>query len=133
MIKIINEDTIKIGDFYVYSEDRYKYGRTYKIITKEDAKEIIGKIDKPWNEVYEFPNIKEKEGYLVNCCSHSNGETTDFFMRISNKIYICSYVDFKSGMLDVSICYDISNKEISEEVDDDIIEDFIFNYAKEHY
>lgn len=138
IIKVINEDIIQMGDKYIYSDDRYKYGRSYEPISKEEAEEKIKAINKPWNEKYNIREIEDKKGYIVNSCSHSNGETTDFFMKIDSNIYMCSYVDFKYGMIDISVNYNIDTNEFEMDENEyaittDEVDDFIFQYAKKFY
>lgn len=136
-LKVIDTDTVQFRDKYAYTSDRYKFGRTYEVVSRADIEDDIYD-DEVFVEEYKFSELENKRGYYISGCSHSQGYTTDFFIRIDNMIYICSYVDFKYGMLDISIaynidkdCFEMDAKEYPIIPDD--IETFIREYVRANY
>lgn len=138
-IKIINDDIIQFGDKFCYTEDRYKYGRTYEPITKDEIAEEIANTASEDIDTYNMNDIEDNKGYVMSSCGHSNGETTDFFMKIGNHIYICSFVDCRGGWMDISIAYNIDTNEfeIDKKYEEAIVSDeddkIISEYAMKHY
>ena len=142
-IRNIDKDIIQFGSCFCYSEDRYKYGRDYDIITKEEAEKIIEETIEKYKEisVEEYPSIEaieDRKGYVINGCGHSNGYTTDFFIRVDNIIYMCSYVDTKWHDCYISTAYDIEKDSfITDEkgyaITSKKVYDFIEEYAIRYY
>lgn len=137
-IMVYDNDVVCFGDNkFCYSSDRYKYGRSYDIV--EDIEEISDIIANTPEEIINIAEMKEKEGYIIGECSHSNGYTTDFIMKIGTHIYVCSYVDgYRCEGIDVSICYNIETSEFEMDSDEYAIvseedEKFISEYADRYY
>lgn len=135
-IKIYDNDVVRFGNKFCYSSDRYKYGRSYDVV--ENIEEIFDIIATD-PEIINIAEMKEKEGYIIGECSHSNGYTTDFIMKIDTRIYVCSYVDgYRCEGIDVSICYNIETSEFEMDSNEYAIisesdEKFISEYADRYY
>lgn len=131
MIKEIKvyEDMIAFDDKYCCTDDSYKYGRFYEAITAEKAAEFI--TDKP-TKIISVSDMQDKKAYIISECSHMNGWTTDFVVKINKHIYVSSYV--KGGIcggLCTSICYNVDTHSFEtdkhgdplvSEIDDRIID-----------
>lgn len=136
-IMVYDNDVVRFGNKFCYSSDRYKYGRSYDVV--ENIEEIFDIIATDPKEIINIAEMKEKEGYIIGECSHSNGYTTDFIMKIGNKIYVISYVDgYRCEGIDISITYNIETSEFEMDSDeyaiiDEADEKFISEYADRYY
>lgn len=136
-IKVFNNDVVMFGDDKCcYSEDSYKYGRFYEVATIDEVAEFIATEPK---KIIAIADMKDREGYVIGECSHSNGWTTDFVIRIGNHIYIASYVQgSKCSGINISIAYNINTHSFEmDKYEDAIVSDeddeFICDYADKNY
>ena len=135
-IKIYNNDVIRFDNKFCYSEDNYKYGRFYEVATIDEVAEFIATEPK---KIIAIADMKDREGYVIGECSHSNGWTTDFVIRIGNHIYIASYVQgSKCSGINISIAYNINTHSFEmDKYEDAIVSDeddkIICDYADKNY
>lgn len=130
-IKVFNNDVVMFGnDKCCYSEDSYKYGRFYEVATIDEVAEFTKDEEPKIIEIEE-----DKKAYVIGECSHSNGWTTDFIIKIDKHIYVVSYVEGgKCSGINISIAYNIDTNEFEmNEYEEAIVSDeddeFICKYA----
>lgn len=113
-IKIYNNDVIRFGNKFCYSNDSYKFGRSYEVVAVEKVADIIAKVEP---EVITIADMEDKKAYVIGECSHSNGWTTDYIIKINNHIYVCSDVEGHYSDIDISVTYNIDTHsfEIDEQ------------------
>ena len=138
MIKEIKiyDDMVMFGDKCSYTEDSYKYGRFYEVVPMDKVAEFIATEPK---KIIAIADMKDREGYVISECSHSNGWTTDFIVRIGNHIYIASYVQgSKCSGINISIAYNINTHSFEmDKYEEAIVSDeddkIICDYADKNY